>query len=106
MMRQPEPTPLAARRPTPAPSTSITARPRCLVIVPVFNERGSVTKVVRRLRQALPEYDVLVIDDGSTDDTLRRIPSGVTVVSLPFNLGIGGGPPNGFKKAPPHRHAT
>jgi glycosyltransferase involved in cell wall biosynthesis len=106
MMRQSESTLLAARRPTSAarPRT-IRARAghlRCLVIVPVFNERGSVAKVVRRLRKALPEFDVLVIDDGSTDDTLRRIPSGVTVVGLPFNLGIGGAMQAGYKYAALH----
>ena len=110
MMRQVESTPLAARRPTPAPHSRAkraggTAKAgvlRCLVIVPVFNERGSVSKVVRRLRQALPEFDVLVIDDGSTDDTLRRIPAGVTIVSLPFNLGIGGAMQTGYKYAALH----
>ena len=124
MMRQPEPPPFAARRPTPAPrpradASGPTTRsagdaaaaaapgtspgaPRCLVIVPVFNERGSVGKIVRRLRQALPDFDLLVIDDGSTDDTLRQIPAGVTVVSLPFNLGIGGAMQTGYKYAALH----
>src|SRR4051812_15234095 len=50
----------------------------------------------------MPDFDVLVIDDGSTDDTLRRIPSGVTVVSLPFNLGIGGAMQTGYKYAALH----
>src|SRR4051812_44375311 len=76
--------------------------PRCLAIVPVFNERGSVGKVIERLHRALPEVDVLVIDDGSTDDTLRKIPSGVTVVSLPFNLGIGGAMQTGYRYAALH----
>src|SRR5215210_2708476 len=75
---------------------------RCLVIVPVFNERGSVGKVVRRLRRSLPDYDVLIVDDGSTDDTLRQIPAGVTVVSLPFNLGIGGAMQTGYRYAALH----
>ena len=78
------------------------ARARCLVIVPVFNERGSVGKVVRRLRRSLPDYDVLIVDDGSTDDTLRQIPAGVTVVSLPFNLGIGGAMQTGYRYAALH----
>ena len=74
---------------------------RCLAIVPVFNEGGAVGKVIHRLRRALPEFDVLVIDDGSTDDTLRRIPAseGITVVSLPFNLGIGGAMQTGYRYA-------
>lgn len=78
--------------------------PRCLAIVPVFNERGSVGKVIERLRRALPEFDVVVIDDGSTDDTLRRVPAGpgVTVVSLPFNLGIGGAMQTGYRYAALH----
>jgi glycosyltransferase involved in cell wall biosynthesis len=70
--------------------------------VPVFNERGSVGKVIERLRRALPDVDVLVVDDGSTDDTLRQIPAGVTVVSLPFNLGIGGAMQTGYRYAALH----
>jgi hypothetical protein len=77
-------------------------RLRSLAIVPVFNERGSVGKVIVRLRKAIPEMDVLVIDDGSTDDTLRQIPAGVTVVSLPFNLGIGGAMQTGYRYAALH----
>ena len=63
--------------------------PRCLAIVPVLNERESIGKLVRHLRRALPTFDVLVVDDGSTDDTARQVPAGTPVVSLPFNLGIG-----------------
>ena len=88
--------------PTPPASAAPPGQPRCLAIVPVFNERGSVGKVIERLRRALPEVDVLVIDDGSTDDTLRQIPHGVTVVSLPFNLGIGGAMQTGYRYAALH----
>src|SRR5437763_17202726 len=59
-------------------------------------------KVVCRLRKALPEYDVLVVDDGSTDDTVRQVPPGVPVVSLPFNLGIGGAMQTGYRYAALH----
>jgi hypothetical protein len=89
------------QEPSPTPATP-TPSPRCLAIVPVFNERGSVGKVIQRLHRALPDVDVLVIDDGSTDDTLRQIPSGVTVVSLPFNLGIGGAMQTGYRYAALH----
>ena len=107
MMRQPENVPPAALRQTTPPRAGAEAAltagaPRCMVIVPVFNERGSVGRVVSRLRQALPDFDVLVIDDGSTDDTLRQIPAGVTVVSLPFNLGIGGAMQTGYRYAALH----
>lgn len=88
-----------------APSHHIPAPARtckCLAIVPVFNEAGAVGKVVHRLRRALPEIDVLVIDDGSTDDTARQVPSEATVVSLPFNLGIGGAMQTGYRYAALH----
>lgn len=75
---------------------------RCLAIVPVFNEGASVRKVVQRLRRALPEFDVLVVDDGSTDDTVRQVPADVPVVSLPFNLGIGGAMQTGYRFASLH----
>lgn len=77
-------------------------QPRCLVIVPAFNERQSVAKIVHRLRRSLPGFDILVIDDGSTDDTARQVPDGCRVVSLPFNLGIGGAMQTGFRYAALH----
>jgi glycosyltransferase involved in cell wall biosynthesis len=73
-----------------------------LVIVPAFNERASVRKVVQHLRRALPDFDVVVIDDGSTDDTVRQVPPGTTVVTLPFNLGIGGAMQTGYRYAALH----
>jgi glycosyltransferase involved in cell wall biosynthesis len=75
---------------------------RGLVIVPAFNERQSVGKLAHRLQRALPNFDVLVIDDGSTDDTLRQVPSHAAVVSLPFNLGIGGAMQTGYRYAALH----
>jgi len=74
-----------------------------LVLIPAFNERQSVGKLVHRLRRALPAtFDILVIDDGSTDDTLRQVPPGTAVVSLPFNLGIGGAMQTGYRYASLH----
>ncbi len=77
---------------------------RCLAIVPAFNERHSVGELVHRLRRALPAYDILVIDDGSTDDTLHQVPRdpAVALVSLPFNLGIGGAMQTGYRYAAMH----
>ena len=77
---------------------------KCLVIVPAFNEGQSVGKVVRQIRKALPDFDVLVIDDGSTDDTARQVPHDTVVVSLPFNLGIGGAMQTGYRYAALHKY--
>jgi glycosyltransferase involved in cell wall biosynthesis len=70
-----------------------------LVILPAFNESGSIATVVNELRQHLPYADILIVDDGSTDATLKRIPPGTPYVSLPFNLGIGGAMQTGYRYA-------
>jgi glycosyltransferase involved in cell wall biosynthesis len=75
---------------------------RGLVIIPAFNERQSIGALAHRLQRALPNFDVLVIDDGSTDDTLRQVPAHAAVVSLPFNLGIGGAMQTGYRYAALH----
>jgi glycosyltransferase involved in cell wall biosynthesis len=74
-----------------------------LAVVPAFNEAGSVGDVVRAIRDRAREFDVLVVDDGSTDDTAGRArEAGATVVRLPFNLGIGGAVQTGFVYAREH----
>jgi glycosyltransferase involved in cell wall biosynthesis len=61
-----------------------------LAIVPAFNEAGSVASVVRELQVHAPDFDVLVVDDGSTDATAKEARlAGARVLRLPFNLGIG-----------------
>lgn len=88
---------------TSAQGTTPAAKPpRCLILIPAFNEGASVRKLVLRLRRALPTFDVLVIDDGSTDDTVRQVPEGTAVVTLPFNLGIGGAMQTGYRYAALH----
>lgn len=83
-------------------STEQVSPPKCLVIVPVFNERESVGKLIRHLHRTLPDFDVVVIDDGSTDDTAGQVPPGTAVVRLPFNLGIGGAMQTGYRYAAMH----
>ena len=41
----------------------------CLAVIPAYNEGATIVKVVEDLREHAPDFDVLVIDDGSTDDT-------------------------------------
>jgi glycosyltransferase involved in cell wall biosynthesis len=68
-----------------------------LAIVPAYNESGSIARVVRELRAHAPEFDVLVIDDGSTDRTMDAArEAGAVVVRHPFNLGIGGAMQSGY----------
>ncbi len=72
---------------------------RGLVVVPAYNEAEAIAQVVVDLAQAVPDFDVLVIDDGSTDATARRVPESAGVVSLPFNLGIGAAMQTGYRYA-------
>ncbi|MCZ7572639.1 MAG: glycosyltransferase family 2 protein [Ardenticatenaceae bacterium] len=73
---------------------------RVLVIIPAYNEQASIRWVVNLVRKTVPRADVLVIDDGSTDDTLRQARlAGAFVVRHPFNLGIGGAVQTGLKFA-------
>jgi hypothetical protein len=73
---------------------------RALVIIPAFNEEGSLDRVVRGVNTHLPQADVLVVNDGSTDRTSEKAKaSGATVLDLPFNLGIGGAMQAGYRYA-------
>jgi glycosyltransferase involved in cell wall biosynthesis len=68
-----------------------------LAIVPAHNEAGAITSTVEEIHRFAPDFDILVIDDGSTDSTATRAESaGAKVVRLPFNLGIGGAMQTGY----------
>ncbi|WP_036320554.1 glycosyltransferase family 2 protein [Microbacterium sp. B24] len=74
-----------------------------LVIVPAWNEEHNVGTTVREILGTDDRYHVAVIDDGSTDGTAREARmSGATVLSLPFNLGVGGAMRTGFTYALRH----
>lgn len=71
-----------------------------LAIVPAYNEEATVGSVIRALHENAPDFDVVVIDDGSTDATgAMAARAGAAVVKLPFNIGIGGAVQSGFKYA-------
>jgi glycosyltransferase involved in cell wall biosynthesis len=76
---------------------------RKLAIVPALNEAGMVGRVVRDIKREASGFDVLVVDDGSTDDTVAEAEAqGATVLRHPFNLGIGGAVQSGYKYALAH----
>ena len=70
---------------------------RLCIIVPAFNEGPSVAKVVVAIQSALPSAQVVVVDDGSKDDTsIQAADAGAHVITLPMNLGIGGAVQTGY----------
>lgn len=76
---------------------------RTLVIIPAYDEAVSLPPVLDELHRERPDLDVLVVSDGSDDETARVARSaGVAVVELPFNLGIGGALRTGFRYAVEH----
>jgi glycosyltransferase involved in cell wall biosynthesis len=71
-----------------------------LVIMPAWNEGAVVGSTVREVLRTNARYDVLVVNDGSTDSTAQEAAAaGATVLNLPFNLGVGGAMRAGFKYA-------
>ena len=78
---------------------------RMLVILPALNEGRNIARAVRGVRQSLPCADVLVINDGSSDDTAAEAQSaGAQVLELPYNLGIGAAVQAGFQFARAHAY--
>lgn len=78
-----------------------------LVIVPAWNEAQNVDRTVSEIRHVDSAFDVLVVDDGSTDETAARArAAGALVLSLPFNLGVGGAMRTGFTYAKRHGYRT
>ncbi|MFF7249481.1 glycosyltransferase family 2 protein [Embleya sp. NPDC008237] len=76
---------------------------RVLIIIPAWNEAASIGDVIREVRGVLPEVDLLVVDDGSTDDTTKVArAAGATVTTLPYNLGVGGAMRLGYRYAYEH----
>lgn len=78
-------------------------RKKTLVIVPAFNESGNISAVISSIKEKSPGLSILVIDDCSTDGTAALAAAqGAPVISLPFNLGIGGAVQTGFQYARAH----
>ncbi len=74
--------------------------PKILIIIPAFNEEANIRKTLREISAVPLKLDVIVIDDGSKDLTAREAKeAGANVISLPFNLGIGGAVQTGFQFA-------
>lgn len=73
---------------------------KVLVVVPAYNEEKSIEGVVRELNRHFPEGDVVVVNDGSADETEKKAgAAGAKVLTLPFNSGIGNAVQTGLRYA-------
>jgi glycosyltransferase involved in cell wall biosynthesis len=68
-----------------------------LIIVPAYNEEDSILAVANDIRKHCPQFETIVINDGSRDNTAAVARSiGLNVIDLPLNIGIGGAVQTGF----------
>jgi len=76
---------------------------RRVAIVPALNEAPTIARVVQEIRDVDPGFEILVIDDGSTDGTQAEAERvGALVARLPYNVGIGGAVQTGYQYARDH----
>lgn len=73
---------------------------RVLVIIPAYNEAANISRVIQSVYKHAPEVDILVINDGSRDETACLAEAAqAQVVTHPFNMGYGVACQTGFKYA-------
>lgn len=74
---------------------------KILIIIPCYNEEENILKTIKNINEykKIP-LDYVVINDGSTDDTLKVLKENdINFIDLPFNLGIGAAVQTGYKYA-------
>lgn len=73
---------------------------KLLMVIPAYNEEDNIVGVVNTIKEKYPEYDYIVVNDGSTDHTSRRCHKhGFEIIDLPVNLGLAGAFQTGLKYA-------
>lgn len=73
---------------------------KTLLIIPAYNEADNIAKFIQCLRTKYSQYDYIVINDCSTDETRHILQQNrINYLDLPVNLGIGGGVQTGYRYA-------
>lgn len=73
------------------------SKDKVLVIIPAYNEESSLAGVVAAIRRDKPNADILIVNDGSIDNTSEVAGKlGVFVANLPYNMGIGAAMQTGY----------
>jgi glycosyltransferase involved in cell wall biosynthesis len=77
----------------------------CLIIIPAYNEQNSIGRVIEGVRKHAPGRDIVVVDDGSSDDTALAVSQCETpLLRLPCNLGYARAVQTGIKYAMKKRY--
>jgi glycosyltransferase involved in cell wall biosynthesis len=70
------------------------------VIIPAYNEENTIGDIIRRIRTLHPDYEIIVINDGSIDGTAEAAETaGATILNHPYNMGNGAAIKNGIRHA-------
>lgn len=78
---------------------------KTLIVMPAHNEEQNIGEVIEEIKRDLPELDLLVIDDSSSDNTLEIVKEKqVKCITLPFNLGYALAVQTGIKYAKEHNY--
>lgn len=71
-----------------------------IIVIPAYNEEGNLEKTVRDIRENAPDFDYVIVNDCSTDNTLGMCrEKGFSYLNIPVNLGIGGAVQTGYRYA-------
>lgn len=74
--------------------------PTVSVIIPAYNEGNTIADIVKQVRSLYPDFEVIVVNDGSTDDTIGEAQkAGALVYSHPYNIGNGAAIKSGIRFA-------
>jgi len=75
-------------------------RPEVTVLMPAYNEEGAIANTIKRVKELYPDFEILVIDDGSTDNTVEEaMNAGANVYPHPYNMGNGAAIKTGLRTA-------
>lgn len=73
---------------------------KLLIIVPAYNEAESIVKVIEELREKVPQFDYIIVNDGSKDETAEICRKhDFRMLNLPVNLGLTGAFQTGMRYA-------